>query len=529
MVQLIVRHLLVLSLAGAIALLLRRRSAALRHALWTIALIVCMALPLLQQVPIGVPAQLDLPTAFVVQPVQPLVEMVAQQSSAAAVRASGDSLPNLASLALGLYLIVATALVARWGLGWWMAVRLARKSQPLRWFHGARVVVVPDAGPLTFGWPRATIVVPDASFGDREQVLQHELAHVQRADFIWQATGALACALWWFSPAVWLAIRVQREEAERACDDRVLTGGACAPDYADSLLQIASMKSSGRRPATALVPLIRRAGLATRISSILAAGKDRRRAGTLAIIATAALLLPTGLFLSHEAIAAAAVADNASRARCPDPRNPRQVSLFMCRPWLPRDIDLKGKRIVLDPGHGGKDPGATRDGVREADRTLDIARRTADDLRRKGAIVTLTRGGDQFVSLEQRVALSAGQDLFLSIHLEAPRLQADAPRGQIPLSVYFHSEAGTAEETTAQDIASSIDAVRGPWGIGRLPEPEIIRRVNLKGLRDSNCLAYMINMGYLDNASDRARSRDAATLAAAAQALIASASARSAD
>lgn len=532
MIELIVRHLLVLALAGFLALLLRRRSAALRHALWAVALILCIALPLLQKVPIGLPPTLVLPTLSFGQPVQPLDEIVAEHSATSAPLVSNSPLPTLQSLAWGFYLIVTTALAARWAGGWWMAVRLARRGKPLGRFHDTRVVVVPNVGPLTFSWPRATIVVPDASFRDRELVLRHELAHVQRADFIWQALGALACALWWFSPAVWLANRALRSEADRACDDRVLTQGASAPDYADSLLEIASMKSSARRPATALVPLIRRAGLAPRISSILASGTDRGSAGLLAILAMAALLLPAGLFVSHGAMAAADVAEIPSQ----DIRPTQDTSSGPAPSWtslfggvkLPPIISLQGKRIMLDPGHGGSDPGAIRDGLREADRTLDIARRTADYLRRQGAIVTMTRDGDQYVTQEQRAALSAGQDFFLSIHLEARPSVADAPGSQFPLSVFFHSEADAAEEAVAKDIASSIDFARGAASNGKFLPPEI-RRVNLTVLRDANCPAYMINLGDIDKAGDRFRSSLPAIMAGFARGLMSAAASRAAD
>ena len=78
--------------------------------------------------------------------------------------------------------------------------------------------------------------------------------------------------------------------------------------------------------------------------------------------------------------------------------------------------------VVLDPGHGGVDPGATRDGVTEASITLAFARELAEALTRTGRYqVVLTRDDDVFVSLEGRitVAHTAGADLFLSLHADA--------------------------------------------------------------------------------------------------------------
>ncbi|WP_235971060.1 N-acetylmuramoyl-L-alanine amidase [Palleronia pontilimi] len=78
-------------------------------------------------------------------------------------------------------------------------------------------------------------------------------------------------------------------------------------------------------------------------------------------------------------------------------------------------------RIVLDPGHGGIDPGAEADGMTEADLILTVAREMADGLRKDGHHVTLTRDSDTFVPLERRVTIAreARADLFLSLHADA--------------------------------------------------------------------------------------------------------------
>lgn len=78
--------------------------------------------------------------------------------------------------------------------------------------------------------------------------------------------------------------------------------------------------------------------------------------------------------------------------------------------------------IVLDPGHGGIDPGAQRAGHDEADLVLTFARQLRDVLRRTGRYtVVMTRDADVFVSLEARVAIAqqVGADLFLSLHADA--------------------------------------------------------------------------------------------------------------
>ena len=78
--------------------------------------------------------------------------------------------------------------------------------------------------------------------------------------------------------------------------------------------------------------------------------------------------------------------------------------------------------VMLDPGHGGIDPGAERDGVRESDIVLDFARILREVLLRRGIFdVAMTREQDVFVSLDGRIraARAAQADLFLSLHADA--------------------------------------------------------------------------------------------------------------
>jgi N-acetylmuramoyl-L-alanine amidase len=84
-------------------------------------------------------------------------------------------------------------------------------------------------------------------------------------------------------------------------------------------------------------------------------------------------------------------------------------------------------RVLLDPGHGGSDPGAIGSGgLKEKDVTVDIARRAAKALSQDGLTVVLSRDNDRTVSLEERAALanSAGADLFVSIHCNAAENRA---------------------------------------------------------------------------------------------------------
>lgn len=89
---------------------------------------------------------------------------------------------------------------------------------------------------------------------------------------------------------------------------------------------------------------------------------------------------------------------------------------------MARQLGLGASRIVIDPGHGGRDPGATQNGVTEAELVLDIALRLEKLLLEGPATeVVLTRRTDAYVALEERTAIANRQhaDLFLSIHANA--------------------------------------------------------------------------------------------------------------
>lgn len=77
--------------------------------------------------------------------------------------------------------------------------------------------------------------------------------------------------------------------------------------------------------------------------------------------------------------------------------------------------------VVLDPGHGGIDPGAERDGVNEKELMLSFARELQEALRRSGVEAVLTRDEDVFVALERRVAIAhqVEADLFISLHADS--------------------------------------------------------------------------------------------------------------
>ncbi|MBV9882636.1 MAG: M56 family metallopeptidase [Sphingomonadaceae bacterium] len=111
------------------------------------------------------------------------------------------------------------------------------------------------AMPMTWGTLMPRILLPaeaDAWSAERRRlVLLHELAHVARRDSLARSAAALACALYWFHPGVWLATRQLRLEQEHAADDRVLKAGAAARSYARGLLELARRADGAAWPRQA--------------------------------------------------------------------------------------------------------------------------------------------------------------------------------------------------------------------------------------------------------------------------------------
>lgn len=129
--------------------------------------------------------------------------------------------------------------------------------------------------------------------------------------------------------------------------------------------------------------------------------------------------------------------------------------------------------VMLDPGHGGIDPGAERDGIRESDLVLAFARKLREELQRRDSVdVAMTRDGDVFVSLDGRIraARAAGADLFVSLHADA------LPEGLASGSVIYllgdkasdDSAAYLAERHDRADLLAGVDLARNTDDIARV-------------------------------------------------------------
>ena len=141
--------------------------------------------------------------------------------------------------------------------------------------------------------------------------------------------------------------------------------------------------------------------------------------------------------------------------------------------------ERRGPRIVvIDPGHGGEDPGATGPGLREKDVCLDVARRLHRALSAlEGVHPVLSRSRDVLVPLRQRTRLAeeVEADLFVSIHVNA----SGATEAQ-GVEVFFLSLRGASDEATRELAKTENEALSATPGEAEEPNAELPFSLSLR-------------------------------------------------
>ena len=154
--------------------------------------------------------------------------------------------------------------------------------------------------------------------------------------------------------------------------------------------------------------------------------------------------------------------------------------------------------VVIDPGHGGKDPGAISClGFYEKTVVLSIARKVASYLENRGIRVIMTRNSDTFIELNERadIANRAGADLFVSIHADA-----HPSRSQNGYTIYVARSASWS----SKKIGLAVSQAMGQTGLAS----KGVRNADFRVLVRTACPAVLVECGYLSNPSDAALLRD---------------------
>ncbi len=224
------------------------------------------------------------------------------------------------------------------------------------------------------------------------------------------------------------------------------------------------------------------------------------------------------------------------------------------RPDLPPPTSDR-LRIVLDPGHGGVDPGAMRDGVSEKDIVLSFAREFAVQLEATGRYdVMLTRDGDDFVLLQDRVERARGAEAALFISLHVNTVTEGAATGA---TLYVASDTASDAQAAAfarwengrdhlsgvparalpGDIALTLlDLERGPTTArSRMAAEQMVaalgkttgtvrsrplRKADFTVLRAPDMVSVLLELGFLSHPVDRANMTSPEWRAQVGEALI---------
>jgi TonB family protein len=256
----ILKSTLILLTACLADRLLRRASAAARHATLVAAFAALAVLPALGTL---------LPSWRTTLPLR--IERVA---AAAISSASSAAAIDWASWAQRIWIAGVVLLLARLAIGHLQAFRIVRRgtsSAPITWgFLRAKILLPPDSAE----WPE----------GLRRSVLLHEQAHVDRFDCVWNLLVRVVTCFYWCNPLAWYAARRARLECERACDDRVLAAGERPSEYSSWLLELA--RSLRPTPEGALA-VVGASTLEARVRSILDPRMNRRALGRYGVLAVA--------------------------------------------------------------------------------------------------------------------------------------------------------------------------------------------------------------------------------------------------
>ncbi|WP_209020939.1 peptidoglycan-binding protein [Evansella clarkii] len=177
---------------------------------------------------------------------------------------------------------------------------------------------------------------------------------------------------------------------------------------------------------------------------------------------------------------------------------------------VPSSGALRGKVIMLDPGHGDTDPGAIAGGMRESELVLDISLRAKRLLENQGATVIMTRSTDVFLTLSQRASLANGSnaDVFVSVHANAFNGTANGTetfwnnRNQAANSEKL---AHTLQNATVQKMGTNYRRVD---------------QANYTVITSTRIPSALLEVGFMDHSGDAAKLRQSSYRDRSAEAIV---------
>ena len=166
-------------------------------------------------------------------------------------------------------------------------------------------------------------------------------------------------------------------------------------------------------------------------------------------------------------------------------------------------------RVILDPGHGGKDKGAHRGSVYEKNLTLQLAFKVEALLKAKGIPVTMTRRSDKFLHLSKRSAIANRYKnaIFISIHFNS-----HTNYRYHGIETYYYGEQG--KRLAAHIHLRLLSKLK-------IRNRNTRKRTDLAVLRQTRCPAVLIECGYISNPYERRRAQRNSYQNSCAEAIVA--------
>ncbi|HZG71134.1 MAG TPA: N-acetylmuramoyl-L-alanine amidase [Chondromyces sp.] len=161
----------------------------------------------------------------------------------------------------------------------------------------------------------------------------------------------------------------------------------------------------------------------------------------------------------------------------------------------PTAPSLSSEVIVLDPGHGGSDPGAVGFGLREKDVVLDTAKHAKKYFDQAGFTLKMTRSTDVYLSLNERVkyAKNVSGDAFISIHANA------ASAGATGSETFYYNTAANPYPTQSRVLATYVqNRLLEAWNL----RDRGVKHGNFHVIRENSMPAILVELGFITNKSD---------------------------
>ncbi|MBR1680831.1 N-acetylmuramoyl-L-alanine amidase [bacterium] len=159
-----------------------------------------------------------------------------------------------------------------------------------------------------------------------------------------------------------------------------------------------------------------------------------------------------------------------------------------------KKFPLRNVKIVVDPGHGGKELGAVGCCRNyEKDFNLSISRYLEEDLRKMGANVYMTRNSDKFVSLNDRVKYTNDKDaqIFVSIHANSLPDSRNPQKYRGSSAYYYYDEARPLTEAILNSVGRSMNL-----------NIEGIRQASFAVVRNTSAVSVLVETAYVINPDD---------------------------